>query len=81
MQYDATQDQLTPWGRDKAAPEMVLSFRYDMTKLEQDTCEALARPVAENSPDSTIGVQDLLELDLAYTMVTPHLLMRSSLRS
>ena len=50
---------------------MVVSFGYDMKKLELDKYEALPGPVANNTPDSTMRVEDLPELDLPPTMATP----------
>ena len=71
MPYEAMKDRLTTWGRDEAAHHMVLSFGYDTKRFQFDAYQALARAVADNSPHSTRGVEDLLELDLPFTMVTP----------
>ena len=71
MPYEAMKDRMTTWGRDEAAHQMVLSFGYNMKRLQLDTYEAVPRPVADNSPDSIRGVEDLFESDLPPTMVTP----------
>ena len=42
-----------------------------MKRLQFHAYEAPARPVADNSPDSTRGVEDLLEFDFPPTMVIP----------
>ena len=42
-----------------------------MKRLQLDTFEALARPVADNSHNSTRRAEDLLELDPPSTRVTP----------
>ena len=34
MPYDAMKDRLTTWGKDEAAHHMVLSFGYDMKRLQ-----------------------------------------------
>ena len=71
MPYEAMKDRLTTWGRDEGAHQMVLSFGYDMKRLQFDAYEAPARPVSDNCPDSTSGAEDLLEFDIAPRMVTP----------
>ena len=52
MLYEAMRNRLTTWGRDEAAHQMVLFFGYDMKRLQFDTHESPACPVAHNSPDS-----------------------------
>ena len=71
MPYEAMKDRLTTWGRDEAAHQMVLAFGYDMKRLPDHAYEALAPPTLDDCPDSTKGVEDLLEYDLPPRMVTP----------
>ena len=70
MPYEAIKDQLTTWKRNETAHQMVPSFGYDMKRLQFDAYESRARPVSDNSLDSTRGAEDLLEFNLPPTMVT-----------
>ena len=80
MPYEAMGDRLTTWGSDEAAHQMVVPLGYDMKRLPDCAYEALVRPASDNCPDSTRGMEDLLEFDLPPTMVTPPRLMHSSLK-
>ena len=70
MPYEAMKDRLTTWERDEDAHQMLLVFQYDMKHLDLEKYERLPRPVADDTTDSTMAVEDLLELDLPPTMAT-----------
>ena len=71
MLYDEMKGRLTTWGRDEAAHQMVPSIRIQHEEARDGQYEALARPVAHNSPVSTRGVGDHLEWEFPFIMVAP----------
>ena len=50
--------------------KMVLAVQHDIKRVPVERYECLPQPLADNTPDSTRAVEDLLELDLPPTMAT-----------